>query len=276
MAQQAAPPPVADVSKVVTTVNTFAQEVFGKIAEQKGLEASEFKSAREQEREAEEEAREVTNARRNAERRLEKARREYALAQLVIEKGGAHAVLSEKYEGIVSRKAEAEEEVRRLRDKEDKVAERLTDIRNTREKAEDVYNDHEVRRAEQGARFERLYNDWRESRTDESFKELTGFLTEIARPVAAETLSSDVEFMTVDSNKQEKPGALIYYESWLDRKNQVRPIKSISKSTKWTEPGMRKGWYYFWAERGGKVTSDKERYLPVKGPKDQIEITEDR
>jgi hypothetical protein len=257
-------------------VNTFAQEVFGKLAEDKGREAARLKAAREQEEEAKEEAREVAEARRDAEKELQKANRDYALAQLVVDKGNTQKILGEKYERIVSRKAAADAEVLRLRQSDEAARAQLSRIQDERAQAERAYEEREALRAQQRARFELLYNAWQESRSDEAFKELTGYVTDIAGKLAGGTLTSDVDFTTVDANKKEQPGALIYYESSLDRKNGVKPIKSISKSTKWTETGMRKGWYYFWSVRGGKETSDKNRYLPVKGPKDQIEITEDR
>jgi hypothetical protein len=140
---------------------------------------------------------------------------------------------------------------------------------------ETARKEHAVREAiktEQREKLEGFYRAWRKDKTEANFKAVTGQLTIMA---AGANETSDVELVTQDQNKQPTRGALIYYESELDRKNKVRPIKSSSCATGCVEKNMPKGWYYMWSVRGNNETSNKDRYLHIAGPTDRKEIIED-
>jgi hypothetical protein len=146
---------------------------------------------------------------------------------------------------------------------------RLNTIRSSREAAEVQYR--LTLSASTEAR--KYYFAWSENETDESFKTLTSFLTEMA---AKNHETCDVELVTQDPQKKETTGALIFYETELDRKNKVQPVKTSNCATGCVQNGMAKGWYYMWSVRNDKVTSNKDRYIHVGGSDKRVEIVEDR
>jgi len=211
----------------------------------------------------------------------EKADREYAGAQQdtaimrtrIRTKGGEQSIDTDAYKDYqqsVQRTAAAQASFVQFKAQDEAAKQK---VETTRRELESASKERDVWVAgsqQQKAELTKLYKAWKENNSEANFKAVTGQLTVMA---AAVHETSDVNLVT-KKNNESNPGAVIKYEGELDRKNKVEPIKSANCATGCTETGMPKGWFYMWAERDGKGTSDQNRYVHIKGPKDTVEIIE--
>lgn len=269
-AQQAATPSNQEQS----VIEQFTQELLADIAASNGEQDAKVKLLSSAEKEAEKDWKRIAAAREKAARVSATADQYAVLMKARISRhNGAQSIdidAYEDYEKSIQEAAAAKSSLKDLEKQEDAAKKTLE---ATQLKLESARKERDARAAEsekQRAELARLYAVWQENRTEDNFKTLTGQLTMMAS-AAGET--SDVDLVTKKNNNP-NPGALIKYESELDRKNNVQPIKSANCATGCTEKDMPKGWYYMWSERDQKETSDKNRYVHIKGPKDSVEIIE--
>jgi hypothetical protein len=207
-----------------------------------------------------------------------------ASARSHIKQGGAQSKdpdAFEVYERSVGVKAAAELEVSQYTTQAANAQAKLEISRRTRELAEQETRQMEMTQEQQQNKLDSFYRAWRDSKTDENFKALTGNLTVLAATYA---ITTDVEVVTEDANKNQTDGARINYESWLDRLHNLQPIKATTCTT-FKPPAthaciimnMPKGWYYIWAVREkSRITSDKSFYTHVDSRTPQVTVQEDR
>jgi hypothetical protein len=269
-AQQAAPP--SDQDQAV--IEQFTQELLTNIATENGKQDAKVKLLSSAEKEAEKDWKRIAAAREKAARESAMADQYAVLMRSRIRKhGGAQSIDTnayEDYEKSIQEAAAAKSSLAELTTQEDAAKKNLDTTRRDLESARNVRDARVAASEQQRTELTKLYTAWKENKTEDNFKALTGQLTMMA---AAAGETSDVDLVTKKDNNP-NPGALIKYESDLDRKNKAQPIKSANCATGCTEKGMPKGWYYMWSERDQKETSDKNRYVHIKGPTDTVEIIE--
>jgi hypothetical protein len=211
----------------------------------------------------------------------EKTGREYARAQQdtaimrsrIRTHGGAQSIDTDAYKDYqqgVQRTAAAQASFAQFKAQDEAAKQKVETTRRELEIARKERDAWVAGSQQQKAELTKLYKAWKENDSEDNFKAVTGQLTVMA---AAVHETSDVDLVT-KKNNEPNPGAVIKYEGELDRKNKVEPIRSANCATGCTETGMPKGWFYMWSERDRKETSDKNRYVHIKGPKDTVEIIE--
>jgi len=264
-------------------VDQSIKEIQITVARIREEEAARVRLLAETEKQAMDELSKITVVKQKAEVDLGKARADVAIARSHIKHGGAQSIDPDDfdvYERSVGMKAAAELEVSRYTTQAANAQAKLEISRRARELAEQEMSQMEITRAQQQNRLDSLYRAWRDSKTDENFKALTGNLTVMAETYA---IITDVEVVSEDANKNQTDGARINYESWLDRQHNLQPIKATPCTT--VKPpatptciivNMPKGWYYIWAVReNGRITSDKNFFTHVDGMTPQITVRED-
>ncbi len=260
--------------QVQADIEKFTQELLVNIAAANGKKDAAVKVLISTQQQAEQDSNRIASAKVKATDEFAAATKYQAIAKSRIRThGGAQSIDTDAYkdyEDSVQRTSAAQASVTMLKTQEE-VAKKNLDTANRELESARIERDAWVAASDsQRAELAKLYKAWGENNTEANFKALTGQLTAMAATVGE---TSDVDLVTKKGN-QLNPGALIKYESELDRKNKVQPIKSANCSTGCTETGMPKGWYYMWSERGQGETSDKNRYVHIKGPKDKVEILE--
>ncbi len=269
--QQAAPQGEQDQAAVAQ----FSDELLTNIAKASGEQDAEVKRLTAAREEAEKDYKRIAAAKLKASGESAKAEQYAALMKAHLNKHGGEQAIDtaayEDYERGIQMAAAAKSSLTDLNIQEEAARKNLESAQRAEESAQKERDAKNALREEQRDKLAKLLHAWQEDKTDENFKALTGQLTAMA---AAANETSDVDLVTEDSNKSPTPGALIKYESDLDRKNNVRPVKSASCATGCTEKDMPKGWYYMWSERNQQATSDKNRYVHIRGPKDRVEIIE--
>jgi hypothetical protein len=256
-------------------IDRFIQELLAKLAAASGEQDAKLKLLIVAEKDAENYSRRITATKQKAAQDSEDADQTATNMEASINKrGGALAMDTatyKDYERKIQKTVEAKSILTTLAEQEDRAKKTFEASHRALEGARQEHFAQEAIREEQREKLAKLYRVWQENKGEETFKALTGQLTAMA--VAANE-TSDVELVTQGPNKQPTIGALIYYESELDRKNKIQPIKSSSCATGCVEKNMPKGWYYMWAMRGNRETSEKTRYFHIKGPTDRAEIIE--
>lgn len=255
-------------------VERFTQELLTNIATAAGKRDATVRLLISTQQEAESDSQRISVER-------EKAVKEYAVAQQdtaimrsrIRTQGGAQSIDTDAYKDYqqsVQRTAAAQASLAQFKAQDEAAKQKVETTRRELESARKERDVWSVENQRQQAELAKLYKAWKENNSEENFKAVTGQLTVMAATVHE---TSDVDLVTKKNNKP-NPGAVIKYESELDRKNKVQPIKSANCATGCTEKDMPKGWLYMWSERDRKETSDKDRYVHIKGPKDAVEIIE--
>lgn len=251
-------------------VEEFLQELLPKLATANGEQSAKVAVLATAEKNAVSGLKRISDEKEKALEQTARAERYAAVMRGRIHKsGGAQSIDTdayENYERSLQEVAAAKSSANALTVQEQKSKEEIDQLQRERRAAEEK----RVLLQTQRETVDRLYRDWKASNSEESFKALTGFLTMLA---AEQNEISNVDLATVDQQKNETKGALIYYETELARKHQEKP-KSSSCATGCTEKDLPKGWYYMWSVRDNKATSDKDRYVHIKGPTDKVEISE--
>lgn len=265
--------PQSDQDQIAIT--QFADELLTNIAKTSGEQDSQVKRLAAAREESEKDLKRIIAARVKALGESARAEQYAMLMRARIKShGGAQSIDTdayEDYERSVHAAAAARANLTALTKQEEETRRKLEAAQSAEERARRERDEKNAAREAQREGLAKLLRAWQENKTDENFKALTAQLTVMA---AAANETSDVDLATKDLNSNPTKGAVIKYESELDRKNKVTPVKSASCVTGCTENGMPKGWYYMWSERNQQATSDKNRYVHIRGPKDTVEISE--
>lgn len=253
----------------------FADELLTNIARASGEQDAQVKRLAAAREETEKDLKRIIAAREKASGESSRAEQYAAVMKSRIRShGGAQSIYVdayEDYERSVQAAAAARAILTELTKQEEVTRKNLEAARSAEERARRERDAKNATREAQREELGRLLRAWHENRTEENFKALTGHLTTMA---AGANETSDVDLATKDSNNNPTQGAVIKYESELDRKNKAVPVKSANCVTGCIEKGMPKGWYYMWSERNQQATSDTNRYVHIRGPKDTVEISE--
>jgi len=257
-------------------IERFTQELLTNIAAAAGQRDAAVRLLISTQQEAERDSQRISAEREKAAKEYEVAQQDTEIMRLRIHRpGGAQSIDSDAYkvyQRSVQRTAAAQASFAQFKAQDEAAKQKLETTRRELESARKERDAWFTASQRQKAELAKLYKAWKENNSEENFKAVTGQLTVMA---AAMHETSDVDLVT-KKNNEPNPGALIKYEGELDRKNKVEPIKSANCSTGCTETGMPKGWFYMWSERERKETSDKNRYVHIKGPKDKVEIIENQ
>lgn len=256
-------------------IDQSIQETLLNAAEVAGQRRAKLKLLAQREKEVAEDLKQVSNAREKAERELTKARSNVRVAEYRIKSGGSANIDMadyEPYERSVQVQMVATVEVDELAQHEKSLQLMLESEQRARQSAEEELRQMEATQGRQRDALEKLYSAFQDAQTYENFRALTGELTVLAE---AAKQNDDIQLITQDPQKNETKGAVVYYESDLDRRNNVRPIKSAGCTTGCSK-NMPKGWFYIWSVRNDRETSNKDRYLHVGGRDNKVELVEDR
>ena len=260
----------------------FTSEILTALAKAKGQQIAKVDLLTKEEKEIEDDLKKVTEDKEKAERSLMGARLAIRISQQLPHGGGAKAAGIddyERYEKAIRREAEAEERLSQLGPQEEADRAKLETVRSAKAAAKQELSQMETAGEQQRDKLKKLYDAWRENNDEANFKALTGQLTLMS---AGMNQTTNAEFMSQDSASNKTDGARINYETELDRKNNVEPVKATPCTT--VKPpesptcileSMPKGWYYIWSVRqNGIATSDKNFYTRVAGPRITITVTE--
>jgi hypothetical protein len=256
-------------------IDQTIQELLTSAAEINGQQRAKVKLLAKREKEAEKDLKKAGDAKEKAERELTKATSNVFLVEHRVKFGGAANVDMadyEPYERSIQLRTVAKVEVDEMAQEQRAFQVKLEIEQRDRQSAEEELRDIEAAQVSQRDGLEKIYSAFQDHQTEETFKALTGELTKLSAKVSQ---NADIELVTQDPQKNETKGALVYYESDVDRKNRVEPIKSAGCTTG-CSTNMSKGWFYIWSMRNDRETSNKNRYLHVGGPDKRVELVEDR
>lgn len=244
-------------------IDTFTARLLPKVTSAIETESARVTAFADSERSAANDLKNISDEKAKAQQRAGKADQDAAIARTQPNTGGAKSIDMGIYDKQV---ALAKANVATLSIQEQQARETVERLEQERRAAVEKKNRLEKQRDE----VKELYRAWEKDQSEKNFKTLTGFLTEVA---AEQNETSDVDLATVDQQKNETKGALIYYETELSRRHHD-PVRTSNCTTGCTEKSLPKGWYYMWSVRTNRETSDKNRYVHIKGPTDKVEISE--
>lgn len=258
--------------ETISFVNTAIIRISTKLAEAEGREAAEIEARRKAEQEAEARLKTATRVRAKVEQELDaraQAEREATSRLNQIRSSGGQKDIDtalDKLENAVRARAEAEEEVRAA-SQAVRIAETTLGIeRGNRAKAEQTAKERAQRRTQQSTELQALTERWRNNPTEENLTELSEKITAVA---AEQGVKANVTWKSTPNS-----GATIFYQTKRARERNDKP-ESIANPTE-TPQEIVIGRYYVWAERGGRVTSDKERLIPIGEKTTSVTVIEDR
>lgn len=170
------------------------------------------------------------------------------------------------FERSVMERVEAELVLESLTAEQQHQAARLDRARTALGDAQSTANTQVQRRTQLKASLDAVTKRWLANPTEQNLTALTEQITDAA---CDQKVTAHGAWKTTPTL-----GALIYYQTKRARERGDRP-ESISNPTE-TKQAVCIGRYYVWSERGGKVTSDRERLLFIGQATASITVVEDR
>lgn len=147
----------------------------------------------------------------------------------------------------------------------------LSNARRAREIAEQGNKEHALQRERHKSELEILRVGWEanpsEERRLELFKKITVVSTE-------RDIKASVSIETVNASGDKTDGALISFQTEWDRKHEAQPATTKRPTSCKESIGL--GWYFMWAERSGRVTSNRNRLVKIEDASVSVTIVEDR
>lgn len=110
-----------------------------------------------------------------------------------------------------------------------------------------------------------FYKQWEETHSESSWGKFTNEATKAAEKWS---IASSVKIETLKNNIPQG-GANIKYQ--LSGSNQVKTAKGLTPTTEYFLPI---GIYHIWAERNGKVTSDRKSEYQILRENEKVEVNE--
>jgi hypothetical protein len=266
-------------------IDEFTREMLAAAAKENGQQAAKVELLNQREKEATDDWKRTTEEKAKANRDLKDAQTKVAATSIFINQGGGEQSIMgggtyKRYERYVQLEAQALESVSQLNAQETTEKARLETVLSEKQAAKQELNQMESTRERQRNILKTLYDAWTQSKTDQNFKAVTSQLTQMAAPLRRTTTA---EFISQDSASARTEGARINYETELDRKNNIQPVKATACTTvkpptspTCVKEDMPKGWYYIWAVRDQGATSDKNFYTRVTGDKSSITVVENK
>lgn len=255
------------ITKALTQITT-------RLAEDEGRERAEISANIKAEKDTEAELNEIRKKKNEAavavisKRMREKdAQTEYETIRSGASAGGGDLrAASRQYEKAVRERGAAERTFEILAESEQNASQKLVQLKESRENAEQSNRIKAIRRAQQKEELERLYIQWQNNPTEANLIILTDQITAIA---CEQDITANPYWKTTPTL-----GANIYYQSIGERNRGAAP-NPINNPTQTQQP-ICLGKYYIWAERGGRATSDKNKRFTVYLGITEIVVVEDR
>jgi len=265
-------------------IEELTQEILTAAAKTRGQQEATVELLAKTEKEAADDLKKTTEAKEKASRDFVSAKQKVEFANAVIKLGGGEkAIMSmggyEKYEKLIRHEAEAGEKVSQLETQERSEREKLQTVQGEMNAAKQELTQMEAAQGQQRLTLVKFYGEYRNNKSDVNFKALTSTLTQMAAPLSPPVAT---EFISQDASSNQTEGARIHFETELDRKNNVQPIKATACTT--VKPPnspnckeqLPKGWHYIWTVRNGVVTSDKNFYPHIPSAQKTITVVENR
>jgi len=142
--------------------------------------------------------------------------------------------------------------------------EELEKENNLSKELEQEYKQRRIEVTNEKRELEKYMTAWQEDRSEGKLTLLAGAITKIASKY---NITANVRWKTTP-----KPGALIYFQTIRQRDKGAEP-SSLNNLSETTEVIVI-GYYYIWAVRNGKPTSDMNRKIWITEQTPQVTIVE--
>jgi hypothetical protein len=112
---------------------------------------------------------------------------------------------------------------------------------------------------------------WRSQAANGDFIKLIGAIATATKEMA---IRSSANIMSQDSSGMVTTGVRVRFQGDDERRNVITP--RYSGLTGCVETNLDIGWYYFWTERNGRATSDKNYGKFIIDPVESVQLLEDK